>query len=71
MQCAAVKTLEKDMPAIVKAKRQKDMQTSRDPSAKPQIQSRGFATTGKKPEDRKAASFIAWPEWARRFANAT
>jgi len=42
IQCAAIKTLEKDMPAIVKAKRQKDTQMSRDPNAKPTIQSPPF-----------------------------
>lgn len=70
MQCAAVKTLEKDMPAIVKAKRQKDMQTSRDPSAKPQIQSRGFETQAKKPKiEKQPLSSLGPPAWARRFTN--
>ena len=48
IDCAAIKTLEKDMPAIVKAKAMKAAQTSADPDARSKIQSRGFARKPKR-----------------------
>lgn len=53
IECAAIKTLERDMPAIVKAKRQKDMQISRDPLARPKLQSAGFPKSYKPPKTGK------------------